>query len=202
MSDREKTDKLLLKQIALGDEASFECLFERYHARLFQYISIYIKSKQVAEEVVMDVFMKIWTGRDLITQVENFDSFLFRVAHNKAIDFLRSVFRDPNFKELMWDTMQLASSDAADTMVLKAEFEEKVRQAMSLLSEKRRKVFELSWNHALSHEQIAKRLGLSKNTVNNHIVEAKQFIRAYLSKNLDIPLVLAFCLCNDTVFSK
>ena len=186
MLNQGTTDRALLMQIALGDESSFELLFGRYHERLFQYISLFIKSKPVAEEVVMDVFMKIWLGKDLITQVDNFDSFLFRVAHNKAIDFLRSVAKDPNFRELIWDNMQLTASDTADTLLLNAEFEEKLREAMSLLSEQRRKVFEMSREQVMSHEQIAYRLGLSKNTVNNHIVEAKRFIRAYLVKNLDI----------------
>jgi len=173
-------------QVALGNEASFECLFGRYQERLIHYVSLFIKSPQIAEEVVMDVFMKIWLAKELIAKVENFDSFIFRVAHNKAIDFLRMVSKDPDFKELMWDSMQLSAPDDADALVLKTEFEEKVRQALSLLSEQRRKVFEMSREEELSHEQIAVRLCLSKHTVNNHIVEAKRFIRSYLSKNLDI----------------
>ena len=197
MSNHVKNDKELLMQVALGNEASFECLFGRYHGRLFRYISMFIKSPQIAEEVVMDVFIKIWLARDLIGQVENFDSFLFRVAHNKAIDFLRMVSKDPDFKELMWDTMQLTASDDADALVLKTEFEGKVRQAMSLLSEQRRKVFEMSREQEMSHEQIAGRLGISKNTVNNHIVEAKRFIRSYLSKNLDIAYLLMLWVCTD-----
>jgi RNA polymerase sigma-70 factor (family 1) len=196
MSKHVKSDKELLVQVALGNEASFECLFDRYHERLFQYTSLFIKSPQVAEEVVMDVFMKIWLARDLIGQVENFDSFLFRVAHNKAIDFLRMVAKTPDFKQLMWDTMQLSASDDADAMLLRTEFEGKVRQAMSLLSEQRRKVFEMSREQEMSHDQIASRLGLSKHTVNNHIVEAKRFIRSYLSKNLDIAYALVLCLGN------
>jgi RNA polymerase sigma-70 factor (ECF subfamily) len=196
MSDPVRSDKDLLVQVALGNEASFECLFARYHERLFQYISLFIKAPQIAEEVVMDVFMKIWLARDLIGQVENFNSFLFRMAHNKAIDFLRMVAKMPDFKELMWDTMQIPATDDADALVLRAEFEAKVRQAMSRLSEQRRKVFEMSRDQELSHEQIATRLGLSKNTVNSHIVEAKRFIREYLSKNLDIAYALLVFLAN------
>lgn len=152
-------DKDLLRQISLGDEASFERLFTEYHKRLFNYISFFIKSPQVAEEVVMDVFMKIWLGRELIAEVENFDSFLFRVAHNKAIDFLRSVSKDPDFKELIWNTMQLSTTDAADHLVLQNEFEKKVREAMSLLTKQRREAFTLSREQDMTHEQIAYQLG-------------------------------------------
>jgi RNA polymerase sigma-70 factor (ECF subfamily) len=196
-----KTDKELLMELARGNEESFECLFGRYHERLFKYISLFIKSPQIAEEVVMDVFMKIWSAKELIGQVENFDSFLFRVAHNKAIDFLRMVSKKPDFKELMWDTMQLSAPDETDALLLKAEFEGKVRHALSLLSEQRRKVFEMSREQDLSHEQIASRLGLSKHTVNNHIVESKRFIRSYLSKNLDIAWFIVFYMCNEAIYS-
>lgn len=201
MAHHVKTDKELLIQLALGNEGSFECLFGRYHERLFRYISLFIKSPQIAEEVVMDVFMKIWLAKELIGQVENFDSFLFRVAHNKAIDILRMVSKDPDFKELMWDTMQLSAPDNADAPVLKTEFEGKVRKALSLLSEQRRKVFEMSREQEMSHEQIACRLGLSKHTVNNHIVEAKRFLRSYLSKNLDIACFIILYIGNYSILS-
>lgn len=196
MLDPQKSDKELLAQVALGNEEAFECLFARYHSRLFQYTSMFIKSPQIAEEVVMDVFLKIWLARDMIGEIEHFNSFLFRMAHNKAIDFLRMVAKMPDFKELLWDTMQIPASDDADALVLRAEFEGKVRQAMSCMSEQRRKVFEMSRDQDLSHEQIAGRLGVSKNTVNSHIVEAKRFIREYLSKNLDIAYTLLVFLAT------
>ena len=67
---------------------------------------------------------------------------------------------------------------------------------MSLLFEQLRKVFESCREQEMSHDQIASRLGLSKHTVNNHIVEAKRFIRSYLSKNLDIAYALVLFLAN------
>lgn len=192
-SDNLNIEKELLAQVANGDEESFKCLFNGYNKKLFNYISTIIKSPQVAEEIVMDVFLKIWLGKEIITQIENFDAFLFRMAHNKSIDFLRSVARDPKFKDLLWDEIQLSGSDQTDTLILKKEFETKLREAVSLLSVQRRKAWQLSRNEEMSHEQIAQRLGLSKNTVNNHIVEAQRFIRSYLAKNLDIAYFLLFC---------
>jgi RNA polymerase sigma-70 factor (ECF subfamily) len=180
------TDKELLAQVSLGNEKSFKILFDGYNEKLFQYIFSIIKSEQVAEEIVMDVFLKIWLGKDIISQIENFNSFLFRVAHNKAIDFLRSVARDPRFKDLLWDQMQLSGDEKADAVLLRKEFENKLREAVSLLSVQRRKAYQLSREEDMNHEQIAQQLGLSKNTVNNHIVEAQRFIRSYFAKNLDL----------------
>jgi RNA polymerase sigma-70 factor (family 1) len=183
------TEKELLAQVSTGNEGSFKVLFNTYNDRLFQYIFSIIKSKQVAEEIVMDVFLKIWLGKDLIAQIENFDSFLFRIAHNKAIDFLRAVARDPLFKDLLWYQIQISANETADAVVLRKEFECKLREAIALLSVQKRKVYQLSREENMNHEQIARQLGLSKNTVNNHIVEAQRFIRSYFAKNFDFARV-------------
>ena len=193
-------EKDLLTQVALGHEASFESLFRIYHERLFHYISTFIKSRQIAEELVTDVFMKIWLGRELLPQIENFGSFLFRVAHNKSIDFLRAAANDPQFRDLLWEKIQLSGSERADASVLSHEFEQKVREAVALLSPQRKKVYEMSRDEEMSHEQIAYHLGLSRHTVNNHIVEAKRFIRSYLAKNLDIAYLVLLAAGNEIRF--
>lgn len=180
----------LLAEVASGDEEAFKLLFDQYRVRLFQYISRMIKSDQVAEELVMDVFMKIWVGKELLTQIENFDHFLFRIAHNKSIDFLRSAARSPKLKELLWEEIQQAASASADSEALEREFVRELRKAVSLLSPQRKKVYLLSREQDYTHDQIAEQLEISKATVNNHIVEAQRFIRSYLSKNLDLAIVL------------
>jgi RNA polymerase sigma-70 factor (family 1) len=175
-------DKELLTQIAAGNETAFRTLFDRYNQRLFNYVSTIIKSHHVAEELVMDVFLKIWLGKDILFQIENFDAFLFRVAHNKSIDFLRSVAKDPKFQNLLFNEIDLSAIDQADSSLLTREYESKLREAISILSPQRKKVYQLSREMDMTHDQIAAHLKLSKNTVNNHIAEAKRFIRAYLSK--------------------
>ncbi len=193
------TEKELLAQVSEGNEKAFRALFFDYYEQLFKYISCIVKSKQIAEELVMDVFLKIWLGKELIPQIEKFDAFLFRVAHNKSIDFLRSVARDPKFQDLLWDQIQLANDARADSSVLVHEYEAKLREAISLLSPQRKKVYQLSREQDMTHDQIASQLKLSKNTVNNHIVESQRFIRNYLSKNCDMAFL--FLLMPD-IFLK
>ena len=183
-------DTMLLQQLAAGNEAALKTLFDTYRSRLFHYISGFVKSETIAEELVMDVFMKIWIGRDLVTQIHNLDAFLFRIAHNKSIDFLRSAAKDTRLKALLWEQMQTNSMEAADTSVLMREYEEKVREAIALLSPQRKKVYDLSREQNLTHDQIAALLNLSKATVNNHIVEAQRFIRGFLSSSMDLAIVI------------
>jgi len=185
-------ERMLLQQIAKGDAGAFKTIFDTYRSRLHYYIFSFVKSNQVAEELVIDVFMKLWTGREMVIQIRNFDGFLFRVAHNKTIDFLRSVAKDPDFRELLWEEMQIGADTGADNALIIHEYEEKVREAIALLSPQRKKVYQLSREMDLTHEEIAVQLNLSKSTVNNHLVEARQFIRQYLVNRFDLAMLLLF----------
>lgn len=189
-------ESVLLKEVADGNQAAFKVLFDTYRPRLYHYISGLVKSQQVAEELVMDVFTKLWIGRELLTEIRNFDAFLFRVAHNKTIDFFRSAARDQKFTELLWEEIQAVSDIRADATLYLHEYEDKLREAIDLLSPQRKKVYQLSRDLDLTHDQIAARLQLSKATVNNHLVEAKQFIRNYLVSRLDLATVFIFFLKN------
>ena len=185
-------EKSLLQQIAEGNEQAFKSLFDKYRSRLFYYISRIVKSDQIAEELVMDVFLKIWVGRKIVTQIENFDAFLFRIAHNKTIDFLRSVAKDARLHELLWEEIQIADTVHADSPLLIHEFEGKIREAIVLLSPQQRKVYEMCRQQDYTHDQVASLLHISKSTVNNHVVNSQRFIRNYISKSMDLGFTLLF----------
>jgi RNA polymerase sigma-70 factor (ECF subfamily) len=183
-------ENALLAAVASGDEAAFKILFENYRSRLYQYIYSLTKSKEIAEELVMDVFMKLWTGREIVGQIENMDGFLFRIAHNKSIDFLRSAARDRKMGDFIWDQVQLPEHNNPDKLLQVKEYEAKLREAIELMPPKRKEVYKLSREGGLSHAQIAEQMQISENTVTNHIVQAQNFIRTYLLKNLDIIVII------------
>lgn len=183
-------ERTLLKQVAERDEQAFKALFDAHRDRLYTYILGMIRSKEVAEELVMDVFLKIWLAKDVVIQIENFDAFLFRVAYNKSIDFLRSAARDPVFRNLLWNDIEMAGDTYADSTVMQHEYESKLREAVSLLSPQRKVVYLLSREKGFSHADIARKLHLSKSTVSNHIVESQRFIRTYLISHMDLAMVV------------
>jgi len=192
--EKKHNEHLLLQQIAERDENAFRLLFDQYKDRLFLYIKGIIKSKEVSEEIVMDVFLKIWLGKEIVREIENVDAFLFRVAYNKSIDFLRSAARDPKLRDLVWNEIQVAGEMSADQQLITREYEKKLREAIGQLSPQRRLVYQMSRESGLSHSDIARQLQLSKHTVSNHIVESQKFIRAYLIQHLDIAVILLLLL--------
>jgi RNA polymerase sigma-70 factor (ECF subfamily) len=93
-------DITLLACLAEGDEKAFNALFERYKDRLYHYLFKITKSSEISEEIVIDIFVKIWVGREIMDRIQNVESFLHKVAYHKAIDFLRVTSRHARLKKV------------------------------------------------------------------------------------------------------
>jgi len=175
-------EKELLKLIAIGDEKSFNELFALYRNQLYDYLLKVTKSQIISEEVTLDIFIKIWNGRDFLYKIDNLDAFLFRVAHNKAIDYLRMAKRSRLQQMEIWTDLQnLASQDSSDERIIKLETELELQKSINKLSPKRQEVFRLSREENLTYDQIAEKMKISRNTVRNHISAALNFIRGNIS---------------------
>lgn len=153
-----------------------------------------VKSTEIAEELVIDVFMKLWLGRELLTQIENMDAFLFRVACNKSIDFLRKASKNPEVTNIIWDNIQLASSNTAESLLMQQEYEKVLRDAIELLPPKRRQVYRLSREEGMTHAEIAEELGIAPSTIANQIVDAQRFIKSHLMKYLNSTVLFAILM--------
>jgi RNA polymerase sigma-70 factor (ECF subfamily) len=197
MTDRIKQyeDDYCLLRIKEGDEYFFNVIFEKYRDQLFGYLYRVSKSKEVSEEIVLDVFLKLWNGREVITEIQNLEAFLYKVAHHKAIDFFRAAKRSPALQQALWEIITEApSAEQADSRLLHKNTAALIRDALNQLSPQRRKVFELRNNEDMSYAEIAAAMDLSTNTVRNHLAAAVQFIREYLQKNNALTPLLALYL--------
>lgn len=188
-------DHYCLMKMSEGEEQFFNLLFEKYRNQLFTYLFKVTKSRETSEEIVLDVFLKLWHGREAVTEIENLEAFLFRVAHNKAIDFFRAAKRNPKMQQELWELITEAiSNETADKKLLDKNMEELVQSAVNQLSPQRRKVYYLRNHEDLSYSEIAAELNLSPNTVRNHLTASVQFIREYLLKNDLLKLMVALYL--------
>lgn len=188
-------DSYCLMKISEGDEQFFNLVFDKYRNRLFTYLFKITKSKETAEEIVLDVFLKLWHGREIIHTIENLEAFLFRIAYHKAIDFFRATSRSPKLQEETWGLMtEVASYEQADKKLMEDDIEEVVQTAVKNLSPQRRTVYYLRNYEGLSYADIAQRMNLSHNTVRNHLAASLQFIRDFLVKNDLTPLLILFLL--------
>lgn len=176
------TDEQLLSLIKTGDEVAFTILFERYRSRLYYYLLRHTKSKEIAEEIVIDIFMKLWKGRELAEEIKQASAFFHKVGYYKAMDFLRTTARRKQLKQVYIDRASIEHEKMPDELLIDEEAKTLILNAISQLPPQRKLIYQLSRQEGLSHDQIADALNLSRSTVNNSIVSATRSITDYLKK--------------------
>lgn len=182
----------LLLLVAEGDEKAFRQLFDHYWNKIYSVALTLTKSTALSEEIVQDVFLKIWLKREQLPSVEKFDGFLFTVAKNHIYNELRKKTMEQPFVEHLEQHFLESSALPEQIMVLK-ETKQLIDKAVQQLPDQQRAVFELSRNEGLDYTTIADQLGISRSTVKNHMTKALQFLRQYLNAHRG-ELVLAATL--------
>lgn len=176
-------ERELLLRTSDGDMVAFSELFKLHWVHLFNYVKKITKSPEIAEEIVSDVFLKIWTNREYMKDVQSIDSFLMKIARNKAIDFFRLAAKNIKLKEAMAKEMEGKTERGADYLLLDRETRELLQKAIGQLSPQRKLVYIMSKEEGLSHVEIAQRLNLSHQTVKNTLSAALNSIKEYLKDN-------------------
>lgn len=183
----ENTAKQYFIQWVDGDETAFRKVFDHYYPKLLSACHRSIRQKEDCEEIVLNVFLKIWQRRGQLVQVENFENYLFASLSNQITDFhRRKLWQTENIEQL-----PLAALGNVEHPQLSFKELEKIYQhALDKLPEKQRMVFLMSREQGLSQKQIAEEAGISLNTVNNHIKSAVKKIRRDMGQYSNaLPLV-------------
>ena len=201
MSDSLTYEKKLLEQIARGEESAFRTIFDRHWDRLYHYLLAITKSRQIAEEIAADVFLKLWIGRELLPEIHYLEAFLLRVARNKAIDFLEEVARNTRYQKLIFETIRQPNMPAADDQLLNKESQGLLAEVLDTLSPRRRLVFTLHRIEGMSHKEIAEQLNLSHQTVKNTMADAQRAIRSVFKRKFPDGFFLLIASCSLTWFS-
>jgi RNA polymerase sigma factor (sigma-70 family) len=169
-----------LLRIAEGDESAFNTIFEVYRDKLYNYLLKITKSPEISEEIVIDIFVKLWVGRTLVQQIDRLECFLHKVAYHKAVDFLRTTSRHNRLQNAYIDRVGAEPEKRADEILIDAQCMQLLREAVLQLSPQRRLIYTLSREQGLTHDQIAAALSLSRNTVKNSMMAAVKSIGEFL----------------------
>lgn len=183
------TEKELFLLIAEGDAGAFTTLFYKYKSPLFDYALKITKTVVCAEELVQDTFLKIWLYRDKLPDVENTTAYIHSMVRNAALDWLRKLSLDHNLQKTVAANLPGGQNYTLEDVQL-GETQRIIHEAMDRLSPQQREVFRLSRYEGLSYAEIAAKMGLSGNTVRNHLVKALKYIREYLGREYGAAVVL------------
>ena len=177
--------------MAEGDEQAMAAIVRLYWKNIYAHALSWVKSVEEAEELTQDIFVKVWGSRSRIGQVENFENWLFIISRNTIVSAVRRKLSQPAF--LQQQDLE-ENSLRPDRMSESRQHYQVLLKGIDLLPEKRQQVFRMSRLEGLSHEQIAERLGIHKDTVAQYIVKAVAFLKSYLQEHIGDSLLVIVLL--------
>ena len=178
-----KIDDFTVRSFVQGDMRAFDRIYYVYNSKLQKFVYSLLKTEADTEEIVQDVFVKLWENRDKLKKSASFESFLFTVAYNTTISLLRKRANESRYVEYV-KSIQIEIGDF-DT-VENPDWEEVNKKLYSLIEKmpaRQREVFKMKYFQGFSYKDIAGKLGISVNTIENHIAKANKFLKENLGKN-------------------
>jgi RNA polymerase sigma-70 factor (ECF subfamily) len=177
----------LLAEVAVGNERAFKVLFDGYYNALGEYIYQLTESRDLAQEIVQDCFLKVWVKRSELSGIQNFSNYLFILCRNQAYNALRKKANERNVLQVFGQMMEGDLSGEGEQSA--AEYRRLLDAAIDKLPPQAQKVYLLSRDKRLKYEEIARLLDISSETVKKHIQYANKFIRDDLRGHMNLAVL-------------
>ena len=174
-------ERALVLRLIGGDEDAFCELYAAYKNRLIYFAMRFLKSREYAEDVFQDAFTVVWQSRRFIDPDASFSSYLYTIIRNRLLNQLRDAANEEKLKESIL-SQALDYTDDTKREVMLNDLKFIISRALEQLTPRQREIFEMSREAQLSHKEIAGELGMSVNTVQEHISSSLKIIRTYLIK--------------------
>jgi RNA polymerase sigma-70 factor (family 1) len=188
----------LLARIAEGDEKAFAPVFHHYRRKIYSYAYHLCGNSAQADELVQDVFMKVWMHREKLPHILRFDNWLFTIARNQVFDMLKNMAKESALRRQMAGLPE-PGANLVEDIVLTRENEEQLQRALDQLSPRQRLIFTLSRHQGMKHEEIASHLHISRHTVKTHLVQALRTLRDILHFPSDGILLVCLLVIRDII---
>ena len=183
---------LLLKG---GDRKAFDYLYHSYNKRIYTNLRKLLHSDEIAEELLQEVFYKLWLKRDLLDEQQSFSAYVFRIAANLAYDHFRKAALDQKLQaHLIASGSELY--DHIESLISYKESSEHLQKAIASLPPQRQKIFRLCKIEGKTYDEVSALLGISTSTINDHIVKATRMVKDQFlgSQETALLLFLAYML--------
>ncbi|MEP1151949.1 MAG: RNA polymerase sigma-70 factor [Balneola sp.] len=179
------SDDILIKKIQEGDRTSFEILFRNFYAPLCDYTFNFVKSSDIAEDQVQEVFVNIWEKKKDWHPKGSIKSYLFKAVRNQSLNYLKHNQFVEEWKQNKASHLRTSFQPPIEERANPEQVKEWVQEAIHQLPKKRRVIYELSRNHGLTYMEISRTLNISVKTVETQMGRSLKHLRSYLKQKLD-----------------
>ncbi len=174
-----------------GEEKAFDCLYKRYVTFLVNTAAQKLSSIETAKELVQDIFLSLYLRRDQLETVSSLKAYLFTSLKHKVYNHYHREMNKQKYERSAGNNLKVVSNDLQDDYEAK-ELNQLLQEKINELPPQCKKVFLLSREEHLTQKEIAERLNISPNTVDQHIQKALRILRA----NVGGMLMLAMWMKN------
>lgn len=178
--------KPLLQKVATGDQLAFRELYHTFHKRLHYFAFALVKTKEAAEEIVEDVFIRLWSQRATITQINNLKIYLYTATKNTALNYLSKKARESMVEP--FDDIDIAlqeTSISPEQIMITTETYQQIRQAVEALPPRCKMIFKLIREDGLKYKEVSEILNISINTIDAQMAIAVQRIADAVRKDFE-----------------
>lgn len=171
---------------------AFDQLYRKHHAALYHTAAKFVKSEELAGEIVQEVFVKLWEHRRQLDTERSFTAYLYTMARNHIFNMLKRSSRESRIREEIRYHAEKASN-ATESSILVSEYSAVINTAIEELPPQRKRIFIMCRQEGKSYEEVAGAFGISKSTVRDHMVKALRSLRQHLL--LKAGVSVSFCGC-------
>ncbi len=179
-----------MRRMREGDEAAFTHLYRQYHPALYLYVLRFCKIPSLAEDLVHDVFLKLWEIRGRINPSLSFTGYMYRIARNHVFKTLQQIATDDALRGQLLRQLETRSGVPAEDAVATQQYERLFQEALGRMPPQRLRVFRLCRQEGRSYEEAADLLGISRDAVKKHMVLSMRFIYDYVHRYGDVLLAI------------
>lgn len=182
-------ERLLLQKTALGSREAYTVLYAHYYTGLRRYVYFITKSNEDTEEIIQDIFLKVWLKREALIGIRSFEHYLFRMARNRIFDLVRQSRNRQSLMKQMYlrvQEMEDATHDALDFR----EYHDIAQEAINILPARKKQIFLMNARDEMTAREIAEVLGTTRTAVKKQLYEAIHFVKDHLRRYAEWHLFL------------
>lgn len=176
----DNNDRQLVSRLKVGDKKAFEEIFRKYREKIYYFAIRYYNSAEDAENVVQDVFIKLWDEREGVKEELSLNNYIYTIAKNHLFNIHRKKINEKAYRSYIVDHLVHISN--LENELIYADLKAKIDEIIDELPAQRKKVFIMSNMEGFSNKELASELNLSVRTIEVHKSLALQTIRKALTK--------------------